>query len=261
MSTRSSRIGPGFGRLWTAGPVIDRHLGGRAEPLRAGIRGGPLVLSNDLYVPLPGEGTVIIFGLSVFYFGLIGTGQFHCPHCGGDREYKHRTARRFFTLFFVPVIPLDKVGEVVRCQTCKKRFDPVVLERPTTAQMSLALPAGMRAAAAVVLRAGGASEPASRAAVDAVRRTGMAGYGAAELHADLHQPVEAAEGPLRALAAQLTQEACERYLAATVQIGLADGPLKPAERNGILWVAHHLGMTPAHAQGVIAVVEQSVSAG
>ena len=57
---------------------------------------------------------MIIFGFSVFYiFGLIGRGQFHCPNCGGDRNYEHRTARRFFTLFFLPVIPLDKVGEVV----------------------------------------------------------------------------------------------------------------------------------------------------
>ena len=38
-------------------------------------------------VLIPGA-NVIIFGLSVFYiFGLIGTGTFHCPNCGGDRDY------------------------------------------------------------------------------------------------------------------------------------------------------------------------------
>jgi hypothetical protein len=205
---------------------------------------------------------VIIFGLSVFYFlGLIGTGQFHCPNCGGDRDYKHQTARRFFTLFFLPVIPLDKVGEAVQCQTCRQRFDPVVLQRPTTAQMSHALPAGMRAVAAAMLRAGGATEAATRVAIDQVRRAGMPGYGPAELHADLSQPPEAAEQPIRALATQLTQEALERYLAAAVQIGMADGLLTPAERNGVGWVGHQLGLTPAHAQGVISVVEQSVAAG
>jgi hypothetical protein len=205
---------------------------------------------------------VIIFGFSVFYiFGLIGTGQFHCPNCGGDREYEHRTARRFFTLFFLPVIPLDKVGEVVRCQTCRVRFDPVVLQRPTSAQLASALPAGMRAAVAVVLRAGGASEAASRAAIEAVRRAGAADYDIRHLHADLNQPAEAAAGPLQTLASQLIPEARERYLAEAVRIALADGPLSPAERDAARWVAGTLGMTPAHAHGVISTVEQSVRPG
>jgi predicted RNA-binding Zn-ribbon protein involved in translation (DUF1610 family) len=206
--------------------------------------------------------TVIIFGVSVFYFfGLIGTGQFHCPNCGGDREYEHRTARRFFTLFFVPVIPLDKVGEVVRCKTCRVRFDPVVLQRPTSAQLASALPAGMRAAAVVVLRAGGISGAASRAAVDAVRRAGSPDYDIERLHVDLSQPTEAAAEPLRTMAAHLTPDACERYLAEAVRIGLSDGPLTPAERDSLRWIASNLGMTPAHAHGVSSTVEQSVTPG
>lgn len=205
---------------------------------------------------------MIIFGFSVFYFfGLIGTGRFACPNCGGDREYEHRTARRFFTLFFVPLIPLDKVGEVVRCQTCRVRFDPVVLRRPTSAQLASALPAGMRAAAAVVLRAGGMSEPAARATIEAVRAAGMPGYDLQGLQADLSAPVEAAAEALRTLAAHVVPEACERYLASAVRIGLADGPLTPAEREGLNWVASNLGMTPAHAHGVISTVERSVTSG
>jgi hypothetical protein len=203
---------------------------------------------------------VIIFGVSVFYiFGLIGTGQFHCPNCGGDREYEHRTARRFFTLFFLPVVPLDKVGEVVRCTTCRTRFDPGVLRRPTSAQLSSALPSGMRALAAVVLRAGGVSDAATRAAIAAVHRAGGAEYDLQQLHVDLGQPVEAAAGPLQTLAAHLTPDACERYLAEAVRIGLADGALTPAERDAVLWIASHLGMSPAHAHGVCSTIEQSVT--
>lgn len=205
---------------------------------------------------------MIIFGFSVFtIFGLIGTGQFHCPQCGGDREYEHRTARRFFTLFFLPVIPLDKVGEVVRCKTCRTRFDPAVLRRPTTAQLADALPAAMRAAVAVVLRAGGATQSAVQAAIAAVRHAGAPGYDSAQAAADAAQPVEAAVAPLRTLAANVTQDACERYLAEAVRVGLADGVLTPAEREAIQWIAAHLGMTPAHATGVITTVEQSVHRG
>jgi zinc-ribbon family len=201
---------------------------------------------------------VIIFGLSVFYFmGLIGTGRFACPNCGGDRDYEHRTARRFFTLFFIPVIPLDKVGEVVRCQSCRVRFDPSVLAAPTSAQLASTLPAGMRAVAAVMLRAGGTAEAAVGAALAAVRSAGAQGYDLAHLQADVERPADAAVEPVRALAAHLTLDARERYLADAARIGLADGALTPTEREALGWLASTLGLTPAHALGVITTVEQS----
>lgn len=203
---------------------------------------------------------MIIFGFSVFYiFGLIGSGQFACPNCGGDREYQHRTARRFFTLFFLPVIPLDKVGEVVQCQTCKVRFDPAVLQRPTSAHLASALPAGMRAAVAAVVRVGGSSGPAVSAAVDAVRSAGSPDYDVAQLQTDLNLPAPNAAELLRILAANLTLDACERYLAEAVRVGLADGPLSPAELECVRWIASNLGLTPAHAHGVISTVEQSTN--
>ncbi|BCB90550.1 zinc-ribbon domain-containing protein [Phytohabitans suffuscus] len=205
---------------------------------------------------------MIIFGLSVFHFrGLIGKGRFACPNCGGDRDYEHRTARRFFTLFFVPVIPLDKVGEVVRCQACRVRFDPAVLSAPTSAQLASALPAGMRAVAAVVLRAGGSSEAAIGAALSAVRAAGAQGYDVAHLQADVDQPAEAAAEPLRALSAHLTLDARERYLADGARIGLADGPLTQTERDALGWLANALGLTPAHGLGVVTTVEQSARLG
>lgn len=205
---------------------------------------------------------MIIFGFSVFYFlGLIGTGQFACPNCGGDRDYKHKTARRFFTLFFVPVIPLDKVGEVVQCQACHTKYDPAVLRRPTNTQLGGAMAAAMRAAASVVVRAGGNSDTAIRAAIEAVRGTGFPAYDIEQLQADLGQPVEAAAEPLRTLSTLVTTEACERYLAQAVRIALVDGGLSPAERDALGWVASNLGMTPAHAHGVISTIERSVTSG
>src|SRR5215470_12382683 len=114
-----------------------------------------------------GDPTVlIIFGLRVFY-RTIAQGIFHCQRCGGDREYRHRAGRRWFTLFFIPVIPFSKAGEHVRCAACRTRYRMEVLSLPTVAQMQAALPAGMRAAAIAMLRAGGGrSGPARRRAID-----------------------------------------------------------------------------------------------
>ena len=203
---------------------------------------------------------MIIFGLSVFYFGLIGTGQFHCPHCGGDREYKHKRATRFFTLFFLPVIPLGKVGEVVQCQTCRKRFDPAVLRLPTASQMAHTLLGGARAIAVTMLRAGGTSPAAVSAAGEAVRQAGEPRYDVSQLDADLRQPAHVSEEAIRALASQTAVPARESYVASAVRIALADGPLSPAEREATLALAANLGLSSAHAHGVIVTVEQSTRA-
>lgn len=56
-------------------------------------------------------------------------GIFRCPNEGGDREYRHRRARRWFTVFFVPLIPLGTKGEWVRCTSCGARYGTDVVRR------------------------------------------------------------------------------------------------------------------------------------
>jgi len=209
---------------------------------------------------------LIIFGFRVFY-RTVGQGTFHCQRCGGDREYWHKAGRRWFTLFFIPVIPLSKVGEHVRCAVCGTRYRMEELSLPTVAQMQAALPAGMQAAAIAMLRAGGGSSgPARRRAIDAIRGSGLADYDDAALDADLAapalpgQPGRELAGPLNRLAVQLAVPAREWFLAEAVRIGLADGTLSDDERHVAREIAAQLGMTPAQARGVISMTEEGASA-
>ena len=55
-------------------------------------------------------------------------GQFLCPQCATQRRYKYKKVTQFFTLYFIPLIPLNKLGEYVECQTCKGTFVPRVLD-------------------------------------------------------------------------------------------------------------------------------------
>jgi hypothetical protein len=200
---------------------------------------------------------LIIFGLRVFY-RTIAQGTFHCRRCGGDREYRHRAGRRWFTLFFIPVIPLSSVGEHVQCTTCRTRYVTDVLHQPTTAQMQAALPAGMRAAVTVMLRSGDPSSPVSRQrAIEAVIGSGVRDYDEAMLNADLTQPFEAIRPALNQVGAQLTIQAREWYLAEVIRIAMADGPLTESERHAALAIGVDLGMTQAQVIGVVAMTEQS----
>ena len=202
---------------------------------------------------------LIIFGLRVFY-RTITQGTFHCRRCGGDRQYWLRAGRRWFTLFFIPVIPLNQVGQHVQCTTCRARYLTDVLSQPTTAQMQAALPAGMRAAASAMLRSGDPASPVSRQrAIEAVVAAGTPGYDEAMLDTDLRQPFESVRPALNQVGRQLTIQAREWYLADVIRIGMADGPLTEGERQAALVIGTELGMTQAQVIGVIAMIEQSAS--
>jgi hypothetical protein len=200
---------------------------------------------------------LIIWGLRVIY-RTIANGVFFCRRCGGDREYRHRTGRRFITLFFIPLIPLLRTGDHVQCRSCKTRYVTEVLKLPTTAEMQLAVAAGMRALVAEMLNAGDSDNPqARRRAVEAVRGTGDRNYDDAALSDDLSEPVGPAREKIAAFGAQLQVEAREWYLAEAIRIAMTDGPLTSLQRATAEHLAAALSMTQAQAFGVIALTEQN----
>jgi hypothetical protein len=208
---------------------------------------------------------LLIFGLR-FYFRTIGEGTFHCQRCGGDRRYRHRAGRRWFHVFFIPLMPLGQAGEFIQCTQCGTRYSTGVLSLPTTAQMQAALPTGMRAAAIVMLLAGDpGSSAARRRVIDVVKGAGVADYDDAAVDSDIRSAGADGQAPaaerLSALSTQLAVPAREWFLAEIVRIGLADGALTDSERQAAREIGGALGMTPAQAVGVIALTEEGASAG
>lgn len=200
---------------------------------------------------------IIIWGLRIVW-STIATGVFHCRTCGGDRNYRHRTGRRFFTLFWIPIIPLNRVGEHIQCQTCKTRYVTEVLLQPTVAAMQVAVTDGVRAMAAVMLQAGDISSVAARAkAIQIVSGAGVSGYHEGALVQDLSKPAAEWRPAIAAFGGQLQPVAKEWHLAEMIRLGLTDGSLTDAERQAVLAIASDLGMTPAQAVGVLTLTEQA----
>lgn len=69
---------------------------------------------------------IVLFGWKVRW-KAVGGGTFHCPVDGQVRAYSLAEGRRWFTLFFVPVVPLKVLGRQVRCQGCGTELSPSVL--------------------------------------------------------------------------------------------------------------------------------------
>lgn len=68
----------------------------------------------------------------IFGFGArthkTGSGQFACPRCGVPRSYTRKKARRYFTLYFIPLIPLGELGEFIECDVCHTAYPLAVLD-------------------------------------------------------------------------------------------------------------------------------------
>ena len=70
---------------------------------------------------------MIIFGTRGIK-STLNSGDFLCPQCDQTKPFRHRKVTKFFTLYFIPIIPLGKRGEYVECRECKGTFVPRVLD-------------------------------------------------------------------------------------------------------------------------------------
>ncbi|WP_407839255.1 TerB family tellurite resistance protein [Streptomyces sp. DSM 116496] len=203
---------------------------------------------------------LMVWGIRTTW-STVGDGEFFCPDCGGDRNYRRRTGRRRFTVLGVPLLPRGEAGPVVECQGCRERFGTEVLDHLTTTRFSTLLRDAVHTVTLAVLAAGGtASRSALEAAVGAVRSAGFQDcteeqleslvdglaaeegrlglydgpdcYGAA-LSIELHEALEP-------LAPHLAGPGRESILLQGARVALADGPYIPAEREVLATVGSAL---------------------
>jgi hypothetical protein len=199
---------------------------------------------------------LIIFGTRL-RAKAIATGEFFCSHRGADRNYVLQQLRRWFTLFFLPVVPTGKVlGEQVKCSTCGTCFRPEVLDTPTSAVFTETLRGAMRVAAIAMLTAGGRANPAARqAAIAAARKSGAENYDDTWLEHDLSalDPSSLA-GYLGPLARGLSAQGKEGFIEQIARIGLADGPLNSSETHVLELLGAALDISAAHLRGITVTV-------
>jgi tellurite resistance protein len=217
---------------------------------------------------------MLLVGGSRVCYRTIGHGVFHCERCGGDRQYRHRSGRRWAHLLGIPIVSLGSTGEHLCCTVCGTCYRVELLAVPTTDQMQAAMLAGTTAAVHAMLRAGGAGRAAARRrGIEAIRSAGSPDYDEACLEAALEgqadQPDQVpAQGAsiglrpaLEAFAIQLDTHAREWFLAKVVQVGLAGGSLSVAEREVICAIARYVGLTQAQARAIISFSEEAAQAG
>ncbi|MCC6144473.1 MAG: zinc-ribbon domain-containing protein [Candidatus Hydrogenedentes bacterium] len=64
---------------------------------------------------------LIIFGISN-KATTVETGMFDCPVCRSRQRFARKHLKRYFAIFFIPLIPFGDAGVVVACERCRTQF-------------------------------------------------------------------------------------------------------------------------------------------
>lgn len=183
----------------------------------------------------------------------IGSGVFYCPSEGGDRHYEHKKARRFFTLFFIPLIPLKELGEFVECASCQNTYYPDVLKGKTATEIEdISTIAIRHVAVSMVLADGRIDDREKTAAVAVVQRFASHPYSAADLDNDL-AGLRAGDltDNLEELGAVLNEHGKENVLTSAVYLAGSDGDIGLGELDVARQIGRALTMSSAHIEGTI----------
>ncbi len=202
---------------------------------------------------------LIIFGTRGVTYGN-GEGQFHCPDCDQMRPYKQKRVRRFFTLYFIPLIPLDLVGEYVECSGCGSSYKPAVLDyKPESSapgpREEAAFRVAMRRVLVLMMLADGKVEESEVGTILGVlggleKRVVTRDEIDAEIRAAQAQPGDI-EGYCKTMQGVLNDAGKEMVIRAAYQVANADGDFASAEKETLARIAGALGMSKSQFAGVL----------
>ncbi|MFF9640467.1 TerB family tellurite resistance protein [Kitasatospora aureofaciens] len=196
-------------------------------------------------------------------------GDFFCPGCGGDRNYRRQHGRRWLRLLGTPLLPLGPVIGSVQCTSCHGRYGVEALEQPTSVRLGAMLRDAQYTIALALLAAGGTAHRAAReAACTVVREAGFEDCGEAQVLAalaalsglggELHDAHGMAGGlavelhaVLEPLAPHLAQQGRERLLLQGAAIALADGRYLPQERDALAAVGSCLDLPKSQVPALL----------
>jgi tellurite resistance protein len=185
-------------------------------------------------------------------------GQFFCPDCGDERPYQQKRVRRFFTLYFIPLIPLDLLGEYVECSGCHGTYKPGVLEYhpskalpPNEAEFSVA----MRRVMVLMMLADGVVDEQEIATIqDVFGKIAKRNVERAEIEkeiADAKSSGATVEDYCRKMTGSLNESGKEMVVRSAYLVAAADGKFEEAEKSLLSRIAKALELSPATYRGIV----------
>ncbi|MDF1664124.1 MAG: TerB family tellurite resistance protein [Planctomycetota bacterium] len=189
-------------------------------------------------------------------------GQFYCPQCEGEEGYKHIRVRNFFTLYFIPIIPMGTLGEYIECQHCqftyKKAilcYDPDAEREKALAEFEIAITRVM----VMVMLADGVIEDSELEVIQRIylqlterelSREELGEYIEDLERVNLNDPRERRR-LLRKMLGSLNTNGCEMVVKAAFMVAAADGEILQGEQDMLEQIGVTLGIKIARVRQMI----------
>jgi len=230
--------------------------------------------------------------LAIIIFGTRGVrstvteGTFVCPQCVSAQHYKHKKVTQFFTLYFIPLIPLGNKGEYVECSGCRNTYITRILQMQPTIDITererkaepVATPQGQLGAAfagssaaqvepekdkiikkllIMMILADGKIDNAEIVTFHRVYHESTG-----RTVRDIYQEIDAVKAEnksahhyLKEVVNVLNQEGKEAILKASMRIAAADGDIDPSEIRMVENFGKALELKPAEVAAIIEEVK------
>lgn len=199
---------------------------------------------------------MIIFGTRGVK-STIQSGDFNCPQCARSMPYRHRKVKKFFTLYFIPLIPLGSAGEYVECNGCKGTFIPRVLSNaPAVDDEFMAnYERALRHTMVLIMLADGVIEDKEKDTVLALLNK----FGSTEISMlQLENYIKKVQSDnleihtyLKKICDSLNEHGKETILKCAFFVAAADGNVDDSELKLIQQMGDAMEMAPAHYKGVL----------
>ncbi|NQT37641.1 MAG: TerB family tellurite resistance protein [Planctomycetes bacterium] len=200
---------------------------------------------------------MIIFGTRGVTYSA-GSGDFYCPQCRSELPYRHKRVRRFFTLYFIPLIPIDLLGEYVECQQCRGTYRLDVLDMNLQAEDSQYEAEFHRVVKQVMVQMMIADGAVDQEELQTIRDIYAELTNSPLTDEDIRSEVDRVRREGQNIAASLAQ--CAGYLnddgkamvvKAAYLVAAADGVFQDEEKALLATIGESLGMSRIHFNSVI----------
>lgn len=187
------------------------------------------------------------------------TGNFNCPQCEADRGYRHRKVTQFFTLYFIPLIPLGNRGEYVECNHCKGTFVTRVLDNTAAAdkkEFMAMYEQAMRHVMVKIMLADGIIDNNEKVMVlSIINKYGHNDMSSFQLD-DYIKEVQADASDistyLKHVGPSLNAHGKEMIIKCALDVAYSDGHFDDSERKLIVEMGNIMEMSSAHVKGIMA---------
>lgn len=200
---------------------------------------------------------MIIFGTRGVN-STLSKGDFNCPQCDSHQPYIHKKVTKFFTLYFIPIIPLGRLGDYVECQNCKGTFVSNILDYNADAATDRFLAEYEKAIkhtmVLIMLADGKIDEKEMHAVHDIINKFSHHDITFDQLEQyvrELEKSPEDITTYLKRVSPSLNGHGKEIILKCALTVALADGNMDSSEFDLIKKMAQTMEITDTHLKGIL----------